>query len=182
MKKLAISLLTAAMLLGLCVESAAETADFSRDTIYCTQHRYYFDKEINGETAEAEEWEFSFEIFDDATFTVNTVGQADLLLGANCDYDEEVGKQFPEATLLFFNGNGDYFRHYGTLFIPAKEGSYIYANVNRRLYENGAVYDSAAGGFSLRTKHLGGLVISDRKLDALPAEQDSAILLADLSD
>lgn len=172
MKKNAAAVFAAATVAVMCVCTSA--AGFSRDVIYCEPHRYYFDKEIDGETAEDKEWEFEFQVFKDATFTVNTVDQCDLLLAANCDFDEQAAEPYKDANLLFFNGNGDYFHHYGTLFLPAEKGSYIYNCVNRVIYDSDIEYNEQAGGFLIRTRHLGGYVISDRKLDApqIPAESD----------
>lgn len=149
----------------------AQGADFSRDVIYCDNHRYYFDKEINGESAEDEEFEFEFEVFKDASFTVNTVGQDDLTLSANCDYDEKAAEKYPGAELLFFNGNGDYFYHYGRLFIPAKEGSFLYRNINRTFYDIGAVYDETEKGFFISTRNIAQYVISDKALEVEKLEE-----------
>ncbi len=172
MKKAVAAVVAATTAAAFCVFAAAD--EFSRDMIYCEQHRYCFDKEIDGETAEDSEWEFEFQVFKDATFTVNTINQCDLLLGANCDYDEQAAEPYKDAALLFFNGNGDCFHHYGTLFLPAEKGSYIYNCVNRVIYDSQIPYDEQAGGFLIRTRHLVGYVISDRKLDApqIPAESD----------
>lgn len=159
-----------------CIHAAASFADFERDVIYCRQNRYYFDKEIEGKTAEDSDWEFTFEVFSDATFTVDTEGQDDLTLGANCDYDDVLLDRYPEASLLFFNGNGDYFHHYGDLFLPAEEGSYIYRNIDRTLYDIGAVYNEEEGGFLLHTRNLSQYVISDRNLEAEKIEEDSPLL------
>lgn len=169
-------LLCTALVAGACVQAAAASEDFERDVIYNRQHRYYFDEEVNGETAEDDAWEFTFEVFDDATFTVDTVGQDDLTLGANCDYDDVVLDRYPDATLLFFNGNGDYFYHYGTLLLPAESGSFLYQNVNRTLYDIGGAYDQEAGGFVLRVRNLGQYVISDRSLPVEKLEQDSPLV------
>ncbi len=179
-KKMWIVLLCAALAAAVCVHATAASGDFERDVIYNRQHRYYFDKEIDGGTAEDEGWEFAFEVFKDATFTVNTLGQDDLTLGANCDYDDAILDRYPEATLLFFNGNGDYFHHYGTLLLPAEPGSFLYRNINRTLYDIGAVYNEEAGGFLLRVRNLSQYVISDRSLPAEKLEPDSPLLLEPL--
>ncbi len=155
---------------------ATAASDFDRGVIYSRQQRYYFDKEIKGETAEDSAWVFGFEVFKDATFTVDTEGQSDLTLGANCDYDDQVLDRYPDAKLLFFNGNGDYFHHYGTLFLPAEPGNCLYRNINRTLYDIGAVYDEEAGGFLLRARHLCQYVISDSVLPAESLEPDSPLL------
>lgn len=181
MRKKGLAVLVCAVLATVaCVQVAAASSDFERDVIYNRQHRYYFDKEIGGETAEDEDWEFEFEVFKDATFTVNTQGQDDLTLGANCDYDDAVLNRYPEATLLFFNGNGDYFHHYGTLFLPAEPGSFLYQNVNRTLYDIGAAFNEEAGGFLLRTRNLGQYVISDRSLPVEKLEPESPLVLEPL--
>lgn len=163
--------LAAAAIAAVTMAVWAFGASFSRDVIYCENHRYYFDKEINGETAEDEEFEFEFEVFKDAAFTVNTVGQADITLSANCDYDEQAAEKYPEAELLFFNGNGDYFYHYGTLFLPAKEGSFLYRNINRTFYDIGVVYDENEKGFLVKTRNLSQYVISDKKLEVEKLEE-----------
>ncbi len=175
-KKVLAAVLCAALAATACVYAAAASDDFERDVIYNRQHRYYFDKETDGGTAEDSAWEFEFEVFDGAAFTVNTEGQDDLTLGANCDYDDAVLERYPDATLLFFNGNGDYFYHYGTLFLPAEPGSCLYRNINRTLYDIGAVYDEEAGGFLLRTRNLSRYVISDRSLPVEKLEPDSPLL------
>ena len=170
----------AALTVVVCVRAAA-ASDFERNVIYNRQHRYYFDKEIKGETAEDSAWEFEFEVFKDATFTVDTEGQTDLTLGANCDYDDVVLDRYPDAKLLFFNGNGDYFYHYGTLFLPAEPESCLYRSINRTLYDIGAVYDEEAGGFLLRTRRLCQYVISDTALPVDRVEADSPLLTEPLN-
>lgn len=175
-RKVLAVVLCAALAAAACVHAVAATADFERDVIYGRQHRYYFDKEIKGDTAEDDAWEFEFEVFDGATFTVDTEGQDDLTLGANCDYDDAVLERYPDATLLFFNGNGDYFHHYGTLFLPAEPGSCLYRNINRTLYDVGADYNVEAGGFLLRTRNLSQYVISDKALSVEKLEADSPLL------
>lgn len=175
-KKIWAAVFCAALTVAACVQAAAASDDFKRDIIYNRQHRYYFDKTIDGRTAEDSAWEFEFEVFDGATFTVDTEGQADLTLGANCDYDDVVLERYSEPKLLFFNGNGDYFYHYGMLFLPAEPGSCLYRNINRTLYDIGAVYDEEAGGFLLRTRHLSQYVLSDRALRVESLEADSPLL------
>lgn len=175
-KKIWAAVFCAALTVAACVQAAAAADDFERDVIYNRQHRYYFDKAINGETAEDSAWEFEFEVFDGAAFTVDTEGQDDLTLGANCDYDDVVLERYPDAKLLFFNGNGDYFYHYGTLFLPAEPGSCLYRNINRTLYDIGAAYDEGAGGFLLRTRNLSQYVISDSALPVERLEADSPLL------
>ncbi|GEM_PF-5284529 len=175
-KKIGTAVFCAALAAAACVQAVAAADNFERNVIYNRQQRYYFDKEIKGETAEDSAWEFEFEVFDGATFTVDTEGQADLTLGANCNYDDAVLERYPEAKLLFFNGNGDYFYHYGTLFLPAEPSSCLYRNINRTLYDIGAVYDDEAGGFLLRTRHLSQYVLSDRALPVERLEADSPLL------
>lgn len=179
-RKVLTAILCTALVAIACVHAAAASADFERDVIYGRQHRYYFDKEIEGETAEDSAWEFEFEVFDGATFTVDTKGQDDLTLGANCDYDDAVLDCYPDATLLFFNGNGDYFRHYGMLYLPAEPGSYLYRNINRTLYDIGVVYSEEADGFLVRTRNLSQYVISDKSLPVEKLEADNPLLVEPL--
>ncbi|HWP52142.1 MAG TPA: hypothetical protein VN626_10650 [Clostridia bacterium] len=182
MRKKILAMICCAALVALaCVHVAAASADFERDVIYNRQHRYYFDKEIDGKVAEDSAWEFEFEVFDGATFTVDTEGQDDLTLGANCDYDDVVLDRYSDATLVFFNGNGDYFHHYGTLFLPAGPDSCLYRNINRTLYDVGAIYDEEAGGFLLRTRNLAQYVISDKSLPVEKLTPDSPLLLEPLN-
>jgi len=115
---------------------------------------------------EDEEFEFSFADWGSATFTVNTVGQGDLILKATASYNTEIGALYPEANLDFFNGNGVSFNKTGEMYIPADEGSFIYELKNGVLVAiAGAEYDEYDEGFYFKTRTLGTYVISDIALD-----------------
>lgn len=112
-----------------------------------------------------EEFEISFADWGSATFTVNTIGQADLVLKADAKYNTTVGALYPEANLDFFNGNGATFNKTGEMFIPADAGSFIYELKNGVLVAiNGASYDEYDEGFYFKTRTIGTYVISDVKL------------------
>ncbi len=101
-----------------------------------------------------------------ASFTVNTIGQGDLVLKATTTYNTEVGALYPEANLDFYNGNGVSFNKTGEMFIPADEGSYIYELKNGVLVAiAGAEYDEYDEGFYFKTRTLGTYVVSDVALD-----------------
>lgn len=163
MRKRLLTLLLAVCLAAFCgVQTAAEQID--RSIIALRQNRFYFDKEVEGETAEDEAWEFTFQMFPDATFTVDTRGQADLTLGVDDYPDDLLEAAYPQARLIFFNGDCERFQKHGLLFLPAEPGSALYRNINRTLYDISAEYNEQDGGFWLRTKSINRYVIADAPL------------------
>ena len=112
-----------------------------------------------------EEFELSFADWGSATFTVNTIGQGDLILRATATYNSTVGALYPEANLDFYNGNGVSFNKTGEMFMPADAGSFIYELKNGVLVAiPGAEYDEYDEGFYFKTRTLGTYVISDVEL------------------
>ena len=111
---------------------------------------------------EDEAFEFSFSTWGEATFTVDTIGQGDLILKATNLYNSEIGAKFPNADLDFYNGNGVSFNKIGHMFTPAAEGSYIYELRNGTIYAiPGVTYDEYDEGFTFRTRTLGTYIVSD---------------------
>ena len=117
--------------------------------------------EGSGFSGDREE-EFRFDFDDDAYFTVDTLGQKDILLAADNDFDANIAMIYNAANLNFFNGNGASFNKIGTLAIPAEEGSFLYKVDNDgRLTKSDAPYDKDEEAFMVRTRTLGRYVISD---------------------
>lgn len=111
---------------------------------------------------EKERFDFTFSKWGNATFTVNTIGQGDLILKATTDYNTAVGDMFPNANLNFFNGNGASFNNIGKMLIPADAGSYIYELKNGTIYPvAGAKYLPCDMGFYFDTNTLGTYIVSD---------------------
>lgn len=111
-----------------------------------------------------EEFEFTFEEFDDVTFTVDTTHQNDIVMKADDKADENIEKANPTANMDFYNFYGATFRKAGDLFIPASKNSFIYEIVNGAVVPVKAVYDDFDEGLYVRTKTLGFYVVSDVEL------------------
>ena len=166
----AAAFLLASMILCLPAQAAREEEEY-RDTIGEKFRTYQFRKTINGEKAEEKDWEFSFDCMPGATFTITTIGQPDIVLGANCDADPYFLRQDLDANLTFFSGSGQKFLRTGTLYIPADEGDFLYLNYHGILADIGVRYDPDVCGFEFRTQSIDQYVISDRPLFSIPIEQ-----------
>jgi len=116
--------------------------------------------------SEPYETEFTFEDWEDATFTVQVNDQDPMLIKVTNDFNETVAGAYDLCNLDFFNGNGATFNHRGELFLPSEYGRYIYERKGTDLTPvPGAVYDEQDEGFYIQTKKLGNYVISDRDID-----------------
>ena len=112
---------------------------------------------------------FEFDKAPDSYFEIDVTGQSKVLLRADVKYNAMVAAKYPSASLEFFSGAGT-FNRIGTLYLAAKEGSYLYIlNSDGTLMANAAEYDGAC--FVIKTRTLGSYVISDRELgvDAMPS-------------
>lgn len=120
--------------------------------------------EGNGFDGDSEE-ELRFAADEDSYFVVNTIGQKEILLSMNTDFDAKIAEKHPNANLDFFNGNGGTFNKTGTLYLAADKDSFVY-----RINDNGTMsvlqpeYDSYEEAFAIRTRTLGRYVISDTLL------------------
>ena len=116
--------------------------------------------------ADPYETEFTFEDWDDATFTVQVNDQDPMLIKVTNDFNETVAGAYDLCNLDFFNGNGATFNHRGELFLPSEYGRYIYERKGNDLTPvPGVEYDEQDEGFYIQTKKLGNYVISDRDID-----------------
>lgn len=126
-----------------------------------------------------EEFEFTFEEFDDVTFTVDTTHQGDIVMRADDDAIKAVEDANPAANMDFYNFHGASFRKSGSLFLPAPKDSFVYEFVNNELVLVNAVYDTFDEGFYVKTKVLGNYVVSDVALVspvAIPADGDVSVV------
>lgn len=151
------------------------TVSAARDihVIYDTKYLYDFDGTPG---AQDEEFEFTFDDIEDAYFTVNTIGQGDLILAADGDYNTDITSKHPTADIDFFNGNGASFNKVGTLFIPADADSFLYeVRSNGALFTvPGAEYDEYDEGFLFKTRTLGTYIVSDEQLPATEVVRPAA--------
>ncbi len=100
--------------------------------------------------------------FDGGYFTVNTVGQGDLLLSSNTKFNAEIASWNPNANLDFITFNNASFNKIGELTINAPAGSYLYVlNADKTFSKVNATYDEYEEAFKLKTRTLGSYVISD---------------------
>lgn len=143
------------------------TVSTSRDihVIYDSKYLYDFD---GTEGAQDEEFELTFDEIEDAYFTVNTIGQGDLVLAADGDYNSDIASKYPNADLDFFNGNGASFNKIGSMFLPAAADSYLYEVLKDGTLATipSATYDEYEEGFTFKTRTLGTYIVSDEKLPA----------------
>lgn len=138
--------------------------------------------DVNGNTSVDKGWamfdsddEISlfFSDEEEAEFEVNVKNEKDLFLDYNNDEDETITDKFEDATLTFFNfnGNKDTFKKEGTLKLSADEDTFLYELVDGKLVAmKDAKYDAAEGVFVLKTKTLGNYIVSDTELVAADAE------------
>lgn len=140
---------------------SAPNAVFYAMTPVITESARKFSFKDNG--WDKESFDLTFSTWGDAaTFTVNTVGQGDLILQATNDYNTAVGNMFPNANLNFFNGNGASFNNIGKMLIPADVGSHIYELKNGSIIPVfGASYLLCDSGFYFDTRTLGSYIVSD---------------------
>ena len=142
------------------------------DDLVVTDELQWFDAGVSFDD-ESDETEFVLVSDDVAYFTVDTIGQGDLLISASTDYDMDIALLYPEANLDFLKCNGAMFNKTGILTIYAEEGSYIYRiNDDGTLSEIDAEYDDSDEAFLIRTRTLGSYVISDRELDVTESYPD----------
>lgn len=117
---------------------------------------------------EYDEETFDFEADDDSYFVVDTDNQKKIVLGMDCDYDDDIGERFPNADLYFFNGNGAKFNRIGYLYLYTGDDDYRYAysiDDDGELEKVNSTYDSHDECIVIRTRTLGRYVISNVKLN-----------------
>lgn len=159
----------------------ADVADIAVATL--TKDLGFKEYDISGNTSVDKGWavfdsddEISlfFSDEEEAEFEVNVKNEKDLFLDYNNDEDETITDKFEDATLTFFNfnGNKDTFKKEGTLKLSADEDSFLYELVDGKLVAvKDAKYDSAEGVFTLKTKTLGNYIVSDTELVAAEGEE-----------
>ena len=126
---------------------------------------------------EYDEETFDFEADDDSYFVVNTNNQKKIVLGLDTDYDDDIGEQYPEADLMFFNGNGGRFNKLGYLYLYTGDSDYRYTysiNDNGELEKVSSTYDSHDECVVIRTRTLGRYVLSDVKLNVIDNTDDKS--------
>ncbi len=99
-------------------------------------------------------------------FTVDVTGQGKLNLAWNTDFNKEVADLDKSANMDFVTFEGTpSFNKNGTLYIYADKDSYLYEVVDGELEAVDADYDEDYEAWELKTRTLGGYVISDKELD-----------------
>lgn len=125
-----------------------------------------FDSDSSEET-------FDFEADNYSYFIVNTRGQKKVVLGLDCDYDDDIGERYPDADLEFFNGNGGAFNRTGYLYLYAERGGYVYSiDESNTLTKADSHYDRTEECHVVRTRTLGRYVVSDTKLSLPTVEEE----------
>lgn len=112
--------------------------------------------------------------FDGGYFTVNTVGQGDLLISSNTKFNSELASWNPQANLDFITFNNPSFNKIGELTINAPAGSFLYVlNSDKTFGKVNATYDEYEEAFKLKTRTLGSYVISDVALKTSAGSTDN---------
>jgi len=118
---------------------------------------------------------FDFEADDNSYFVVNTNSQKKIVLGLDTDYDDDIGEKYPDADLMFFNGNGARFNKLGYLYLYTGDSDYRYTymvNDDGELEKVNSTYDSHDECVVIRTRTLGRYVLSDTKLKVIDNTDD----------
>ena len=117
--------------------------------------------------------EIDIEFGEEAMFTVNASGQGKLNLKYNTDFNAEFAAMYKNANIDFLTFTGEpTFNRNGTLYIYAKEDSYLYEVTDKGAKELDAVWDENYEAWKLTTRTLGSYAVSDTKLDAKTESSD----------
>ncbi len=122
------------------------------------------------------EFEFTFEADGDSFFIVNTNGQGRIVLALDTDYDDDIGDEYPDADLYFFNGNYATFNRVGELYLANEDDSlYVYSiDEDGDLTKVSADYDDSEEAYVIKTRTLGRYVLSSEKLSTTSKSSSSS--------
>ena len=117
--------------------------------------------------------EIDIEFGEEALFTVNASGQGKLNLKYNTDFNAEFAAMYKDANIDFLNFAGEpSFNRNGTLYIYAKEDSYLYEVTADGAKELDAKWDEDYEAWKLTTRTLTSYAVSDTKLDTKTTTED----------
>lgn len=117
--------------------------------------------------------EIDIEFGEEALFTVNANGQGDLNLKYNTDYNSDFAAMYDYANIDFLTFPGEpSFNRNGTLYIYAKEDSYLYEVTADGAKELDAKWDEDYEAWKLTTRTLTSYAVSDTKLDTKTTTED----------
>ena len=117
--------------------------------------------------------EIDIEFGEEALFTVNASGQGKLNLKYNTDFTAEFAAMYKDANIDFLNFAGEpSFNRNGTLYIYAKEDSYLYEVTADGAKELDAKWDEDYEAWKLTTRTLTSYAVSDTKLDTKTTTED----------
>ena len=117
--------------------------------------------------------EIDIEFGEEALFTVNASGQSKLNLKYNTDFNAEFAAMYKDANIDFLNFTGEpSFNRNGTLYIYAKEDSYLYEVTADGAKELDAKWDEDYEAWKLTTRTLTSYAVSDTKLDTKTTTED----------
>ena len=117
--------------------------------------------------------EIDIEFGEEALFTVNASGQGKLNLKYNTDFNAEFAAMYKDANIDFLNFTGEpSFNRNGTLYIYAKEDSYLYEVTADGAKELDAKWDEDYEAWKLTTRTLTSYAVSDTKLDTKTTTED----------
>ena len=114
-----------------------------------------------------EEEEHEIELYGDmGRFVVNTIGQGDLVINTNVEYNKGIEGAASDVNYVYFNGNDATFNRLGDLYLNAEEGNILYrVNKDGSLTKMPTEYDDDEEAFVVRTRVLGSYVIAEEELD-----------------
>ena len=124
-------------------------------------------QELTTSDEQLENCTFTLEKNADITYTVNCVGQGNVLLTANMVTDAAVQSKYPSATLHFLNGYGSAFNKIGQLRFAASLGGYLYkVGTDGALSRLTTTYDSTTQTYAYATRTIDRYVVSN--IDLFP--------------
>lgn len=119
--------------------------------------------------------EIDIEFGEEALFTVNASGQGKLNLKYNTDFNAEFAAMYKDANIDFLNFAGEpSFNRNGTLYIYAKEDSYLYEVTADGAKELDAKWDEDYEAWKLTTRTLTSYAVSDTKTTTEDKEEGSS--------
>ncbi|PWM25110.1 MAG: hypothetical protein DBX44_02995 [Oscillospiraceae bacterium] len=117
-----------------------------------------------------------FEADQNSFFLADADTRRSVALGFNCEEDPGISAAYPDADLLFCNGNGASFREPGYLFLSAGRRRWLYAiEPDGSLLPLHCSYNGEKDVFLIRTRILGRYLLSDTPLPASVPEDSTTV-------
>ncbi len=124
------------------------------------------------------------------TFEVDTYSQSPILLSVNFEDDDAVADKFPDADLVFMNGNGATFERLGTMgievpynFVDSDEDVYVYeVQEDGMLIEMDSDFEYYQSIVYFETRTLGNFIVADSPIiESIPTPPTSSGSTGDTS-